>query len=228
LDNDFALVRLPEPVKDPEIIPLNQDASLPRAKTKPRVIGWGRTEFNGNPSPVQKYADLDYVEQDDCLKQFGGKYITEHMLCAYTKGVDACQGDSGGPLILMNDKGEDVQVGVVSWGSGCASNLPGVYSRVHTAIDWIHEKVCQGKDALAPQDCDGDVLKGTQSGSSSTGKKAGKTIGGDSSCQDKSSFKSKHNGDDLTCAYVAKSKLSRCKIYKDACPETCGTCSGTE
>jgi hypothetical protein len=90
--------------------------------------------------------------------------------------------------------------------------------------------VCQGKDALAPQDCEGDALKDIKSGSSLTDKKAGKiTVGwGDSSCKDKSCFKYKHNGDDLICAYVAKSKLSHCKIYKEVCPETCGTCSGTE
>ncbi len=34
-----------------------------------------------------------------------------------TGGSDSCQGDSGGPLVL---KGSNTQVGIVSWGSGCA------------------------------------------------------------------------------------------------------------
>lgn len=50
------------------------------------------------------------------------------MICfGYTKGgKDSCQGDSGGPLAING-----VQVGVVSWGYGCArSYLPGVYAKV--------------------------------------------------------------------------------------------------
>ena len=49
----------------------------------------------------------------------------------------------GGPLILpgINPEG-DVQVGVVSWGIGCAF-LPGVFSRVSSSYDWIQEMVCE-------------------------------------------------------------------------------------
>lgn len=42
-------------------------------------------------------------------------------------GKDSCQGDSGGPVVDENR----VQVGIVSWGEGCAlAGKPGVYAKV--------------------------------------------------------------------------------------------------
>jgi len=54
-------------------------------------------------------------------------------------GLDACNGDSGGPLFIPNSS---VQVGVVSWGQGCA--LPryyGVYTEVSYFVNWINSIV---------------------------------------------------------------------------------------
>lgn len=50
--------------------------------------------------------------------------ISEAMLCAGLPqgGVDACQGDSGGPLVV-SDAGVESQVGIVSWGEGCAQEV---------------------------------------------------------------------------------------------------------
>ncbi len=50
-----------------------------------------------------------------------------------------CQGDSGGPLI----KGSK-QLGIVSWGIGCASDdFPGVYTRVSSVYGWIENELCK-------------------------------------------------------------------------------------
>lgn len=242
LDYDYALIRLPKPIENPSVVRLNTDPDFPGKRAqKQRVIGWGRTEYKGSPSQIQKYADLDYVQQDECLRRFGNNYITDQMLCAYSEGEDSCQGDSGGPLVSMNSKGDSVQVGVVSWGSGCAGKYPGVYSRVHLVIDWINEKVCKGSDALAPQDCSGGVLGNLKGGSIGAGdssnandisgtngeakeKERTSSSSSTSTCKDEESFSASRSKRKLTCDYVKKSKKTRCRIYKDHCPKTCGTC----
>ena len=57
------------------------------------------------------------------------------MICAGITqgGIDTCQGDSGGPMVRKDASGAWRQVGIVSWGEGCARpNFAGIYSQVST------------------------------------------------------------------------------------------------
>lgn len=53
---------------------------------------------------------------------------------------DTCQGDSGGPLQIIEDDKFQL-VGVTSFGNGCGSNTPSVYTRVARYIEWIESVV---------------------------------------------------------------------------------------
>ena len=69
--------------------------------------------------------------------------INEQNICAgeMAGGKDTCQGDSGGPLFVTSG-GRYLQVGLVSWGEGCARpKLPSVYTRIATYEDWIKQNV---------------------------------------------------------------------------------------
>ena len=58
------------------------------------------------------------------------------MICAgdtVNGGVDTCQGDSGGPMTKRDASGAWREVGIVSYGNGCArAGFPGVYGEVQS------------------------------------------------------------------------------------------------
>jgi trypsin len=138
-------------------VAINRDPSVPAAGDEVISMGWGLTEANNDASasPVLKEVSLFVIDNDECEQsKSSGSWssesyegsISSDMLCATDEGEDSCQGDSGGPLIIAGSNG-DVQVGVVSWGYGCASyGFPGVYSRVSFDAEWIDSNVCLYSD----------------------------------------------------------------------------------
>ena len=76
----------------------------------------------------------------DRFKQASPHYSSERMICAGRLDVetDSCQGDSGGPLQALDFLKRPYQIGLVSFGFGCADiNWGGVYTRISTYEDWI-------------------------------------------------------------------------------------------
>jgi len=142
VDNDVALMILPHEVTGITYAKLNEDAS--QVDDEFRVIGWGRKSSGGERSEILLEAEVDYVTNPQC-KEVYGRFITDGMMCAARDGTGTCQGDSGGPMMLASEEGEGdpIQVGITSWGYGCAKpNFPTVYTRVSYYADWIKEMAC--------------------------------------------------------------------------------------
>ena len=68
------------------------------------------------------------------------------------KGDDSCNGDSGGPLVCRMGSQGYTLVGITSWGiNPCGSSTPGVYTNIHSYIDWIDENINCEKSPLCKQ-----------------------------------------------------------------------------
>ncbi|MBU2662881.1 serine protease [Actinoplanes bogorensis] len=131
--DDWALIRLDRPLRLPTL-PLAEDAV---GTGRYVVMGWGQTREDSIQQEQQlHYATVPTVPDAKCAAAYqkaGVKLVPDEMMCAGSPGVDTCQGDSGGPMIGHGRHGEWVQVGIVSWGLGCARDgYPGVYTQLST------------------------------------------------------------------------------------------------
>uniref|UniRef100_A0A665SUR6 Zgc:165423 n=1 Tax=Echeneis naucrates TaxID=173247 RepID=A0A665SUR6_ECHNA len=151
-DNDIALLRLSSPVDFTNFIrPIclaSNDTTID-AGTITWVTGWGTIQSDGEiplPSPQRlQEVDVPIVSNSQCSDAYAAQsiQITSNMICAGLNegGKDSCQGDSGGPLMVKSGS-TWVQIGVVSFGIGCAlANFPGVYARVSEYQDWIRNQI---------------------------------------------------------------------------------------
>ncbi len=111
-----------------------------------KIFGWGKTSEEGEYSKNLKVAEVPFVRLDiaNAPESYNG-VLNDSMIAAGFKagGVDTCQKDSGGPLILEDEVTHlKVQVGVVSFGYGCARpNLYGIYASIPKAMEWIENTI---------------------------------------------------------------------------------------
>ncbi|EOS8333841.1 trypsin-like serine protease [Vibrio vulnificus] len=134
-ENDIALLKLsqiPQGVTAVDIAAgsLSQYAAVGDWLT---IAGLGRTTEGGSSPTVLQEVDVPLISDATC-RQAGGSYanVGEVAFCAGVPqgGIDSCQGDSGGPIVI-NRAGSITQLGIVSWGIGCARpGKYGVYSDI--------------------------------------------------------------------------------------------------
>lgn len=96
------------------------------------ISGWGALEFRGPAPQVLQSVVVPVMSNSQCQAIYDEEEILPQHICAGEVGRDACQGDSGGPLVYNN-----VHVGIVSWGYGCAMEWPTVYARVSEFLGFI-------------------------------------------------------------------------------------------
>jgi hypothetical protein len=142
-DHDIAILKLSSEV-DKTLVNAASNTFIDgiAVSTPLTVIGWGNTSTTGEEFPdILQQVEVPLSDHGSCTTAYAGigQTISSNMICAgfAAGGKDSCQGDSGGPLVIES-AGSWVQVGVVSFGEGCAqANFPGVYTRVGNYIDWI-------------------------------------------------------------------------------------------
>ena len=148
--NDIALLKLAVPVMNENIsiASLSSTENWIAQKSPATVIGWGSTvgydpDQAVIPDPdyplLLNEVEVQLMTDQQCTGSLGTSYSGE-MICAGVPegGKDACMGDSGGPLMVNSNDGWQ-QIGIVSWGFGCASaDYPGVYTRLALYDNWIN------------------------------------------------------------------------------------------
>lgn len=121
---DVAVARLSEPV-DVEPAQLGREIT---EGVNADVIGWGRLSEGGPVTNFLQEVSVKPIGQATCRANYGD--IDDTQTCwGSGSAADSCSGDSGGPLLQLQPSGH-VQIGIVSFGRGCAREEGGVYTRV--------------------------------------------------------------------------------------------------
>nr|WP_098241896.1 serine protease [Streptomyces formicae] len=141
---DWALIKLEKPIDQPTL-KIAKDDKLNEGDFT--IAGWGADKEGGDQQRYLLKATVPFVSDADCEAAYGADLTPGEELCAgklAEGGTDTCQGDSGGPMFRKDEAGEYIQVGIVSWGNGCARpKFPGVYTEVSTFAADI-EKAASG------------------------------------------------------------------------------------
>jgi secreted trypsin-like serine protease len=154
LDYDAAVLGLKKPVSGIPPIKLATAAqnNLEQAGRNATVAGWGSvvqvpacSPPNNEPAYANRMreAQVPIVSDSEANQLFRNicpysgalrtAYTPTLMVAAGGIGKDACQADSGGPLFIANAVGgKDTQIGIVSFGPGCA---PDVYPNAYTEVN---------------------------------------------------------------------------------------------
>ncbi|NWW76285.1 ACRO protein, partial [Climacteris rufus] len=145
--NDIALLELDRPVQCSSSI---QPACLPGPTVRVSqmkncyVAGWGDRIVKSSDRGTLQQAKVQVVDNQLCnSSEWLHGFVHDFQVCAGQSGVGTCQGDSGGPLVCKDNNADMYwQIGVTSWGIGCARpKRPSVLSATQYYYNWIWAKI---------------------------------------------------------------------------------------
>jgi len=146
-DSDIALLKLSTSAN---VSTIAVSGNEPATGTSAMAVGWGAVTFPNRTFPsALNEVDLPITSRATCDAVHGSAF-TNNMMCAgfAQGGKDTCQADSGGPLMVV-ENGVYKQVGITSWGQGCAlAGQYGVYTRLSNFKGWIDSNVGGGNFGL--------------------------------------------------------------------------------
>ncbi|MEC4020274.1 S1 family peptidase [Streptomyces sp. H27-D2] len=130
---DWALIKLDKPLDLPTL-KIAENDKLNEGDFD--IAGWGADKEGGEQQRYLLKAQVPFVDDAACQAAYGDQLTPGEEICAGFMdegGTDTCQGDSGGPMFRKDSYNKWIQVGIVSWGDGCARpGKPGVYTEVST------------------------------------------------------------------------------------------------
>ena len=153
---DFALLILSDSIALADhinVICLPGQNAITTPRTTCFSAGWGKDIFGaeGRWSTIMKRVPLPIVEFGECqtrlrTTRLGPRFALDRsFICAGgQRNIDTCQGDGGAPLICpIGLAGENRyhQSGIVAWGIGCNTEVPGAYANVALVRNWIDEQM---------------------------------------------------------------------------------------
>ncbi|XP_065162240.1 LOW QUALITY PROTEIN: trypsin-5-like [Atheta coriaria] len=137
LNTPITFNALAQPVRLPE-----DDEPLPVGSVC-RISGWGRLEHEGDKPDQLQSTTVPIWKPKKCAAAY--KYskslfdgIEATMMCAGWEngGSDTCSGDSGGGLVCG-----DAVYGIVSFGKGCGTVYPKVFSHVYNLREFVESVI---------------------------------------------------------------------------------------
>ena len=155
--HDFTILQLNQSIYSHAYPRLNSDDTVPGVmEDNLTILGLGVLGESTDERPKYlQQVSVQAISNDECESRhdkkrgisFHNRIVDTHM-CTWSppnNDEDACGYDSGGPIVIQGDSPEqDLLVGLVSWGEGCADPIfPGVNARVSAVYNWIQELVCE-------------------------------------------------------------------------------------
>ncbi|GLT14518.1 S1 family peptidase [Vibrio algivorus] len=145
--NDIAIIKLISTV--PESVVSSADYVKTAVNENYRMdgqlftaIGYGKTGPQADSANSLQEVQIEYLQPDQCEQNFD---ISDKQICVIGEEKNSlhsgvCGGDSGGPL-LYEEKGQQYQAGIVSYGPKECGDLnvavQSVYTEVYDYADWV-------------------------------------------------------------------------------------------